>query len=71
MVRLRASAVDPEVMSETGEAIVVSGFVDHIICKSKTIKVFKTHLNKAKIYTTLTSIHVQQHMPSSSLSAPT
>ena len=37
-VRLRASAVDPEVMSETGETIVVSGYLGHIICKSKTIK---------------------------------
>ena len=64
MVRLRASAADPEVMSETGEAIVVSGCVGHIICKSKIINGFKTQLNKAKIDTTLTSIYVQQHMPS-------
>ena len=37
MVKLRANAADPEVMTETGEIIVVSGYLGHISCKSKTL----------------------------------
>ena len=65
-VRLRANAVDPEVMSETVETIVVSGF--HL-----QIKNYKTQLKKQKNETnkTLPSIHDQQRMPPPSISAPT
>ena len=61
MVRLHASAVDPEVMSETGETIAVSGSLGHTSFANKKNyeQSNKTKINKTLPRTTISICHTQ------------